>query len=142
VFHTLPKPVVVPGRKKVLFVCIGNSCRSQMAEGFAKAFGSDCVEAFSAGLSPAPIVQTETFQTMLERGIRLEGQYPKGIELLGRETFDIVVNISGQPLPRLRSGQMIEWKVRDPIGRTDEVYQEVAEQLESLVKSLIAELRG
>lgn len=141
VFHTLPKPVQVPGRKRVLFVCIGNSCRSQMAEGFAKAYGNDILEVHSAGLSPASIVQDETHQTMLERGVRLEGQHPKGIEMMMRQPFDVVVNMSGQQMPRMQSQRNLEWKVRDPIGRSDDVYQEVAEQIEKLVKGLIAELR-
>ena len=141
VFHTLPQQQVIRGRRKVLFVCIGNSCRSQMAEGFAKLYGHDVLETHSAGLSPAPIVQPETFQTMLERGVQLEGQFPKGIEMMQREPFDVVVNMSGEVLPRMNAARMLDWKVRDPIGRTDDVYQEVAEQIERMVKGLIAELR-
>ena len=141
VFHTLPRPVQVPGRKRILFVCIGNSCRSQMAEGFAKAYGHDILEVHSAGLSPAAIVQEGTHQTMAGRGVRLEGQHPKGIEMMMRQPFDVVVNMSGEQLPRMQSPRILEWKVRDPIGRSDEVYQEVAEQIENLVKGLIAELR-
>jgi protein-tyrosine-phosphatase len=78
---------------------------------------------------------------MLEHGVRLEGQYPKGIEMMVREPFDVVVNMSGEPLPRMNAARLLEWKVRDPIGRSDDVYQEVAEQIERLVKGLIAELR-
>lgn len=141
VFHTLPQQQVVRGRKKVLFVCIGNSCRSQMAEGFAKAYGHDVLEVHSAGLSPAMIVQDETFQTMTERGVKLEGQFPKGIEMMVREPFDVVVNMSGDVLPKMNAARILEWKVRDPIGRSDEIYQEVAEQIERMVKGLIAELR-
>jgi arsenate reductase len=141
VFHTLPTPVRPAGRKRVLFVCIGNSCRSQMAEGFAKVYGHDILEVHSAGLSPASIVQDETFETMRLRGVRLEGQHPKGIEMMMRQPFDVVVNMSGQQLPRMQSPRILEWKVRDPIGRSDDVYQEVAAQIENLVKGLIAELR-
>ena len=84
-----------------LFLCTGNSCRSQMAEGFAKAYGHDILEVHSAGLSPASIVQDETHQTMAERGVRLEGQHPKGIEMMMRVPFDVVVNMSGEQLPRI-----------------------------------------
>lgn len=113
-----------------------------MAEGFAKVYGHDLMEIHSAGLSPAAIVQNETFETMLEYGIKLEGQFPKGIEVMMREPFDVVVNISGHPLPRMNATHVLEWKVRDPIGRTDDVYREVAQELEGLVKGLIARLRG
>src|SRR3954464_13235438 len=63
-------------KRRILFVCIGNSCRSQMAEGFARAYGSDVLDIQSAGLSPASIVQPLTAQTMMERNIRLDGQFP------------------------------------------------------------------
>lgn len=143
VFHTPPKsPERIPGLKRVLFVCIGNSCRSQMAEGFAKALGQDCIEVYSAGTSPAPIVQDQTHFTMRKRGIVLEGQFPKGIELWARQPFDLVVNMSGQLLPRMNAARVLEWKVRDPIGQTERVYESVADQIESLVMGLVAELRG
>jgi arsenate reductase len=142
VYHLLPpRPPVLPGRKRVLFVCVGNSCRSQMAEGFAKALGGDLLEVHSAGLSPALFVQPETHEVMAEHGIRLIGQRPKGIEMLAREPFDVVVNMSGQLLPRLQAARVIEWRVRDPIGRSESVYRDVAAQIEQLVRGLISELR-
>jgi len=54
-------------RRKVLFLCIGNSCRSQMAEGFARTYGSDVIEALSAGLAPAISVSPATIETMKEK---------------------------------------------------------------------------
>ena len=140
-YHNLPKLKPVAGKKRVLFVCIGNSCRSQMAEGFAHKYGSDCIVAQSAGLSPASIVQDDTHRTMLERGVVLTGQFPKGIELLAREQFDVVVNLSGNPLPKM-SGRIVTWPVRDPIGESEAVYRTVADQIERLVMGLILELRS
>src|SRR5215216_653976 len=63
-YHHLPTAKPTAGKKRVLFVCIGNSCRSQMAEGFARKYGGDCLTIQSAGLSPAAIVQDETHRTM------------------------------------------------------------------------------
>ena len=128
------------GKKRVLFVCIGNSCRSQMAEGFARKFGNDCITAQSAGLSPASIVQDDTYRTMLARGIVLEGQFPKGIELLTRERYDLIVNMSGHPLPKM-NGRVVDWLVKDPIGLSEEVYETVADQIEQRVMRLILEMR-
>lgn len=128
-------------KKKILFVCIGNSCRSQMAEAFARAYGSDVMIPQSAGLNPATIISPLTQQTLGERNIRLDGHFPKGVDMMARETFDLVVNISGQRLP-LPAVRMIEWAVPDPIGRTNEVYRNVAGQIESLVIGLILELRA
>jgi protein-tyrosine-phosphatase len=113
-----------------------------MAEGFAKFLGQDCREVFSAGTNPAPIVQDETHETMRKRGIVLQGQFPKGIELWSRQPFDIVVNMSGHLLPRMNAVRVIEWRVRDPIGRPEAVYEAVADQIEALVTGLVAELRG
>ena len=129
-------------KKRVLFVCIGNSCRSQMAEGFARAYGDDILIAQSAGLSPASIVQPLTKQVLAERNIRIDDQFPKGIEILVREQFDVIINMSGAKLPVVPGAQMRDWPVRDPIGQTEAVYKTVAEQIEALVMRLILELRS
>jgi arsenate reductase len=129
-------------RKKVLFVCIGNSCRSQMAEGFARAYGGDIMVVESAGLSPAAIVQPETKKVMAERNVRIDQQFPKGMEILAREKFDVIVNMSGQKLPVAPGAKVREWLVKDPIGQSDAVYKTVVEQIEALVMRLILEMRS
>lgn len=139
-YHHLPTAQSVVGKKRVLFVCIGNSCRSQMAEGFARKFGADCMAVQSAGLSPASIVQDDTHRTMLKRGVVLAGQFPKGIELMAREPFDLIVNMSGHVLPRM-NGRVVDWAVKDPIGMAEEVYETVADQIEQRVMRLILEMR-
>src|SRR5579871_1009678 len=63
---TRSAPDPAAAKKRVLFLCIGNSCRSQMAEGFARAYGSDVMTPLSAGLSPAPIVAPLTKLTLAE----------------------------------------------------------------------------
>ena len=86
----------IPAR--VLFVCIGNSCRSQMAEGFARTQYDDLMEADSAGLYPAAIVQPETIDVMARKGVSLEGQAPKNISEIDGSSIDLVVNMSGLPI--------------------------------------------
>jgi arsenate reductase len=125
----------------VLFVCIGNSCRSQMAEAFARAYGSDVLSAHSAGLSPAMIIQPQTIQVLRERNVRTDGQFPKNLEVVLREPFDVIVNMSGHPLP-IAGVHITEWPVPDPIGQSETVYRNVAVQIEALVMRLILELRG
>ncbi len=137
-----PSAAIQRRKKRVLFVCIGNSCRSQMAVGFARAYGDDVLIASSAGLSPAAIVQPLTTQVMSARNVRLEGQFPKGMEILLREQFDLIVNMSGQKLPVAPGAKTRDWPVRDPIGQTETVYKAVAEQIEGLVMRLILELRA
>jgi arsenate reductase len=145
-----PIPHVAPSamaaaktKKRVLFVCIGNACRSQMAEAFARAYGSDILIVRSAGLAPAASLPPLTRQTLGEKNIQSEGQFPKGLESVVGEPFEVVVNLSGETLPpAFADARLIEWKVRDPIGESETVYREVAAQIEGLVMRLILELRG
>ena len=129
-------------KKRVLFVCIGNSCRSQMAEGFARAYGGDILIAQSAGLSPASIVQPLTKQVLAARNVRIDDQFPKGLEILSREQFDVIINMSGEKLPVAPGVLVRDWPVRDPIGQSEQLYKTVAEQIEGLVMRLILELRS
>jgi arsenate reductase len=127
-------------RKRVLFVCIGNSCRSQMAEAFARAYGADTLSVQSAGLSPAAMVAPLTKQILSEKGLPSEDIFPKGLDFFARQTFDLVVNMSGQPFHY--PAEMLTWTVRDPIGMTVETYRSVADQIEGLVMRLILETRA
>ena len=130
-----------PSKKRVLFVCIGNSCRSQMAEAFARAYGSDVIEARSAGISPSTIIQPLTKQVLAERNLKVDDQFPKGMEISRDEPFDVVVNMSGFPVA-VPGARIVAWPVRDPIGEEDTVYRTVAGQIEELVMRLILELRS
>ena len=130
-------------KKRVLFLCIGNACRSQMAEAFAKAYGADILIVQSAGLAPAVSMPPLTRQTLSEKNISSEGQYPKGVESFPGESFDVVVNLSGERLPpAFGAARIIDWIVRDPIGESPDVYRSVATQIEGLIMRLILELRG
>lgn len=130
-------------KKRVLFVCIGNACRSQMAEAFAKAYGSEILIVRSAGLAPAFSMPPLTRQTLSEKNIPCEGQFPKALEAVAGEQFEVVVNLSGERLPSaFGNARLLEWNVRDPIGESEDVYRAVATQIEALVMRLILELRS
>jgi arsenate reductase len=141
-----PVPRLAPGTKaRVLFVCIGNSCRSPMAEAFARAYGSDVLTAQSVGLAPASIVQPLTQQMLQEKNISAEDLFPKGLEFFREETFDVLVNLSGQPLPlyaQTLASRVLVWSVADPIGQKEPAYREAAARIEGLVMGLILELRA
>ena len=129
--------------KRVLFVCVGNSCRSQIAEGFARAYGSDVMTVRSAGLAPANTIASLTYQTMQEWNIPLQGQFPKSLDTFPfGEQFDLLINISGHPLPLTYNAQVEAWDVQDPIGQSPEIYRQVANQLEGMVMALILRLRA
>jgi arsenate reductase len=128
-------------KTRVLFVCIGNSCRSQMAEGFARAYGGDVLVPASAGLAPAPGVARNTIRTMEEKNIDLREHFPKGLKQLGRAEFDLIVNMSGCALPDGVAAPARDWDVPDPIGEDYETYCRVRDEIESRVMGLILELR-
>jgi len=127
--------------KRVLFVCIGNACRSQMAEGFARVYGSDVLVPASAGLAPARIVAPDTITAMDEKGIDVHDHFPKSIRHLGRVDFDLVVNLSGEPLPETLKCPVREWNVEDPIRMKYSAHCVVRDHIERLVMNLILELR-
>jgi protein-tyrosine-phosphatase len=112
-----------------------------MAEGFARRYGSDVLQAASAGLYPAPIIQLFTKKVMEGKNIKLEGQYPKGLDEVDVSGFDLVVNMSGTKLPAKPPLEVREWTVLDPVGQSEEVYIAVRDQLEMAVMRLILELR-
>ncbi len=130
-------------KKRVLFVCIGNACRSQMAEAFARAYGSDVLAVYSAGLAPAVNLPPLTRQILTEKHISSEGQFPKGLEAFGGQSFEVVINLSGERLPPgVSAARLVEWSVSDPMGQSESVYRAVATQIEGLVMRLILELRA
>jgi len=127
--------------KRVLFVCVGNACRSQMAEAFARAYGRDAMVAASAGLTPAMAVMPDTVRAMAEKGIDLNGQFPKSIRHLGKAQFDLVVNMTGFALPDGIGAAVLEWSVPDPVSMKYEDHCEVRDRIERLVMDLILKLR-
>ena len=127
---------------RVLFVCLGNSCRSQMAEAFARALGAGVWEVESAGLMPATIIAPPVREVMGERQIDLGDQFPKPVEWMRLQTFDLVVNMCGYPLPETIAGLVREWQVEDPIGKSGKVYRRVRDQIEGLVRELLEEMRA
>jgi arsenate reductase len=99
------------------------------------------MQAESAGLSPAAIIQPLTYEVMQEKNVSLDGQFPKDLSSVGVANFQILVNMSCVKLPSRIPIEVREWKVEDPIGREIEVYRQVRDQIEHLVMRLILELR-
>jgi arsenate reductase len=112
-----------------------------MAEAFARAYGSDVMEPLSAGLAPAYIIQPLTKQVMEAKNISLEGQSAKDLGAIDLTTVDLIVNMSNRPLPPGIPAEVREWRIEDPIGKDEETYIAVRDQIERLVMGLILELR-
>jgi protein-tyrosine-phosphatase len=112
-----------------------------MAEGFARKYWSDVMECDSAGLSPAPIVQPLTKKVMEEKNVNIDAHFPKDLSSAEPSRFDLLINMSGVKLPARIPIEVREWKVEDPIGRSEEFYIVVRDQIEQQVMQLILEFR-
>ena len=115
-----------------------------MAEGFARAHGSDVLEAQSAGLAPAIALAPLTHAVMLEKDIDLGDFYPKELGLIqgAVESADLIINMSGYELPLKNPVPVEVWDVSDPIGESEEVFREVRDEIERRVLLLIETLRS
>jgi len=112
-----------------------------MAEGFARAYGSDVLVAASAGLAPAHRVAPDTLRAMAEKGLNLRDHFPKAIRHLGRAEFDLVINMSGEPLPETLRCEARAWDLEDPICLGYEDHCAIRDEIEKLVMNLIVDLR-
>lgn len=112
-----------------------------MAEGFARRYGSDVMEPFSAGFAPASIVQPLTKKVMEDKNIRIDEQHPKGLDSVDVPSLDLIINMSGTKLPSRLPIEVRDWKVEDPVGKSEDVYVAARDQIEMSVMRLILELR-
>ena len=124
--------------KKILFVCVENSCRSQMAEGFARAFGKGVVEAYSAGSKPSGKVNPLTIEVMREAGIDISGNLSKGFNELPVKNFDYVVTLGCQDIcPFFPADKHLEWQIDDPKDKNIEFFRKVRDDISCKVSELI-----
>jgi len=131
-------------RTKVLFLCIGNACRSQMAEAIAKHAASDVIDPSSAGLIALGEIPGPTIAVLTERGISIEGQHSKTLRPKDLSAADLVVNMTGragsaiftEPAPPFE-----DWDVGDPYGFNLGVYREIRDKIEARIEILARRLR-
>ena len=98
------------------------------------------IESESAGVSPATMVAPQTKQVLAEWNLQIDDQFPKGLEIIRHQPFDLIVNMSGIPLAPVGM-RVVNWAVPDPMGQRDAIHRSVAVQLEGMVMQLILELR-
>lgn len=128
---------------KVLFICVGNACRSPMAEAIARRSASDVIEAASAGLAPMGSVAVLTKRTLEANGCSAEGLASKGITAESWEAAALVINLSGRAREFLFADwhKVEDWNVEDPYGADPVLYQRIFEEIESRVEALARRLR-
>jgi len=112
-----------------------------MAEGFARHYGSDVLTASSAGLAPLTSIVGETVEIMAEKGIDISAHVPRFYAPGKTRPFDIVVNMSGLPLPGVPPHELLVWDVKDPYRQKREVYRTTRDDIENRVMRLILRLR-
>ena len=130
-------------KKKVLFLCTGNSCRSQMAEGLLRHINPDQYEAFSAGTRPC-IVSSRAIKVMQEIGIDISGQRSKSVDEFSEELFDIVITLcdnAKRSCPAFgRKVRQIHWSIPDPISvigdaeRVLEAFRDVRDRIRERIE--------
>jgi protein-tyrosine-phosphatase len=127
--------------KKVLFVCVENSNRSQMAEAFARIHGAGKAEASSAGSRPSGRVNPKAIEAMKEVGYDLTTHTSKGLDAFNGKEVDVAVTMGcGDECPLVRAKQRLDWQILDPRDMTPEQFREVRNLIESKVKSLLQTL--
>ena len=130
-------------RLHVLFVCLGNSCRSPMAEAIARGLGGDRVVALSAGISPAGFIAEPTRATLRRLGYSDNGLFSKGLDAIDGASVDVVVSLlGGEFQPGFACGahtRRLHWPLRDPFGEDDSTYLSVAREIEDRVRRFLDE---
>lgn len=128
--------------KKMLFVCIENSNRSQMAQAFATILGGDNLQAFSAGSKPIGRINPKAIAAMQELGYDLKTHSSKSLDEVKAEApFDVVVTMGcGDACPWMPAKQFIDWNIPDPRSMEAEQFNKVRDLIKENVKELISGL--
>lgn len=129
-------------KKKVAFVCVHNSCRSQMAEGLAKKLGSDVLEAYSAGTENYPEVKPLAVQVMEEEGVDMGGYYPKLLSDIPKEVDILITMGCNVACPYVPCRYREDWGIEDPSGGPIEDYRKTRNIVKEKVTDLIQRVKS
>lgn len=123
-------------KKTVAFVCTGNSCRSQMAEGWARHLGGDMFEVYSAGTQPTDEVNPLAIAVMKEAGIDISDHRPKLLTQIPAKV-DILIKMGcGVVCPSLPANYQEDWGLEDPVGKPVEEFRRIRDEIKQKVLSL------
>lgn len=128
-------------KKRVLFVCVENANRSQMAEAFARMLGGDAIEALSAGSRPSGVINPKAIRFMHELGYDLTTHESKSLDDIDG-AFDAVITMGcGDSCPWVPAKRREDWALPDPKHMDDEAYRVVREEIASRVRGLLESIR-
>ncbi|MDG4819926.1 arsenate reductase ArsC [Micromonospora sp. WMMD956] len=128
-------------KPSVLFVCVHNAGRSQMAAGWLRHLAGDAVEVRSAGSAPAGTVNPAAVEAMAEVGIDITDQRPKLLEYATAESSDVIVTMGcGDVCPVFPGKRYEDWKLDDPAGQGVEAVRPIRDEIRARVEALLREL--
>jgi arsenate reductase len=129
------------GKPSVLFVCIHNAGRSQMAAGFARRYGGEHLVVRSAGSDPAATVNPVAVAAMAELGIDIADQAPQKLDYDTAYATDVIITMGcGDACPVFPGKRYEDWKLDDPAGQGIEVVRPIRDDIHTRVRALVAEL--
>lgn len=137
--HRVVKIIESP-KKIVAFVCVHNSCRSQMAEGLAKKLGAHVLDVYSAGTEDYPEVKPLAVKVMEERGIDMSSHHPKLLKDIPAEVDYLITMGCNVVCPYIPHQHMEDWGLEDPSGGPIDDYRKTRDLIEEKVMALIAEV--
>ena len=124
--------------KKILFICVENSCRSQMAEGIAKHLGKGIFEVYSAGSKPKGEVDPSAIKVMQEIGVDISSYKSKGFNEVPIRDFDYVITLGCKDIcPFFPAEKHIEWHIDDPKGKDIDSFRKTRDTLKYRIEQLI-----
>jgi arsenate reductase len=130
-------------RPSVLFVCVHNAGRSQMAAAFLRRRAGDVIEVRSAGTTPADEIQPAVREAMAEVGIDLADAVPTALETDAVEASNVVITMGcGDACPVFPGRRYLDWELADPAGRPIEEVRAIRDDIDQRVADLVAELTG
>jgi protein-tyrosine-phosphatase len=128
-------------KKTILFVCVHNAGRSQMAAGFMRTLGGDRVEVLSAGSAPKDSINPIAVQAMAELGIDIADQQPKILTPESVQASDVVITMGcGDACPYYPGKRYEDWKLDDPAGQGIEPVRIIRDEIKGRIEALLAEL--
>ena len=129
------------GKKKILFVCVENARRSQMAQAFAETLGKEKLEVYSAGSGPSEQIDPLVTKVMKEKGIDISSKRPKGLDDLPPIEMDYLITMGcEETCPAVPTKKIIEWEIPDPKGKSIDVFRNVRDTIEEKVKTLLKDI--
>lgn len=126
-------------KKKILFVCVENSNRSQMSQAFAKIHGGGNIEAYSAGSKPSGVINPKAIAAMKELGYDLTAHQSKSLDEVKQfAPFDVVVTMGcGDACPWMPAAEFVDWQIPDPRNMDNSDFNKVRDEIERQVKKLL-----